>query len=66
MVLFVFAWILDLGFAVDLIWIKEVKQKGYEKWVAYDNVQHKRQWIDKDKSPQPTPKAELHGRKVLK
>ena len=36
-----------------------------EKWVFYDNVQHKEQWIDKDESQQPTPKAELHGRKIM-
>ena len=26
---------------------------GYEKWIAYDNAARKRQWVDKDKSPQP-------------
>ena len=36
---------------------------GDEKWITYDNVAHKRQWVDKDNSPQPDPKAELHGRK---
>lgn len=29
------------------------------------NLQRKRQWIDKEKSPEPTPKRELHGDKVL-
>ena len=34
---------------------------GAEKWITFDNVACKRQWVDKDKSP----KAELHGRKML-
>ena len=36
-----------------------------EKWVFYDNVQWKRQWIDLDEPLQPIPKAELHERKVM-
>ena len=36
-----------------------------EKWITYDNVAHKRQWVDKDKSPQLDPKVELHGRKIM-
>ena len=38
---------------------------GNKKWVFYDNVQCKRQWIDDDKSPLATPKAELFGRKIM-
>ena len=38
---------------------------GDEKWITYDNVACKRQWVDKDKSSQPDPKAELHGRKIM-
>lgn len=34
---------------------------GDEKLLTYTSIQCKRLWIDKDKSPQPTPKAELHG-----
>lgn len=29
---------------------------GDEKWITYDNVVRKRQWVDKEKSPQPDPK----------
>ena len=29
--------------------------------MTYNNVAHKRQWVGKDKSPQPDPKADLHG-----
>ena len=36
-----------------------------EKWVFYDNVQCKKQWIDKNIYPQTTPKAELHRIKVM-
>ena len=36
-----------------------------EKWITYDNVAHKQQWVDKDKSPQPDPKAEHPGRKLM-
>ena len=38
---------------------------GDKKWVFYNNVQRKSQWIDKDDYPQPTPVLELHGRKFL-
>ena len=38
---------------------------GDEKWITYDNVACKRQWVDKDKSPQPAPIAELHGIKIM-
>ena len=34
---------------------------GHEKWVIYDNVQRKRQWIDEDISLQPNRKVEFHG-----
>ena len=30
----------------------------------YSTVQHKRQWIYKDESQQPTPKVEIYGRKL--
>ena len=36
-----------------------------KKWIKYDNVARKQQWIDMDKSPQPDPKAELHSRKIM-
>ena len=42
----------------------ESQQAGDEKWITYDNGARKRQWVDKDKSPQPDPKAEFHGRKI--
>ena len=38
---------------------------GDEKWVLYNTVQCKRQGINQNKSPQLTPKIELHERKVI-
>ena len=38
---------------------------GDEKWITYDNVARKKQWVVKDKFPQPDPKTELHGRKIM-
>ena len=38
---------------------------GGEKWVFYDNVQRKKQWIDKDESLEPTSKVKLLGRKDM-
>lgn len=35
------------------------------KLVTYDNVQRKWQWYNEAKSTNTTPKAELHGRKVI-
>ena len=32
---------------------------GDEKWVFYDNILHKCQWIDNDESLEPLPKVEL-------
>ena len=29
---------------------------GDENWITYDNITRKRQWVDKNKSPQPDPK----------
>ena len=38
---------------------------GDGKWIFYDDIQCKRQWIGKGESPQPIPNAGLHERKVL-
>ena len=38
---------------------------GDEKWITYDNVACKRQWVDEDKSPHPDPKPEVRGRKIM-
>ena len=38
---------------------------GDEKWVLYKNTQRKRQWLDRDQSPQPVPKQGLHPKKVM-
>ena len=38
---------------------------GDEKWVLYKNTQRKRQWLDRNQSPQPVPKQELHPKKVM-
>ena len=39
----------------------QIKKNGF----FYDNVQCKRQWIDKNESLQPTPKAEFNESKVM-
>ena len=38
---------------------------GDKKWVFYDNIQCKRQWIDQNKSLLSTLKAEFDGRMVM-
>jgi len=38
---------------------------GDEKWVLYNNVQRKRQWLSSGQQPIPTPKPGLHPKKVL-
>ena len=49
----------------EMTHLSKISLQETKKWVFYDNVQRKRQWIDKDESPQPTPKVELHRRKVI-
>lgn len=38
---------------------------GDEKWIFYRNVKRRRQWLGKGEGPQPQPRRELHGQKVL-
>ena len=38
---------------------------GDEKWILYDNVTMKKQWLSPRQSPAPTARRELHQRKVL-
>jgi [histone H3]-lysine36 N-dimethyltransferase SETMAR len=38
---------------------------GDEKWILYDNVQRKRQWVDVGDTAEPTSKQGLHPRKVM-
>lgn len=38
---------------------------GDEKWVVYVNTSHKRQWVESGCEAVPTPKPELHQRKVM-
>jgi histone-lysine N-methyltransferase SETMAR len=38
---------------------------GDEKWVMYVNHTRKRQWCAADQTPEPTPKPELHPKKVM-
>ena len=38
---------------------------GDETWVFYVNVRRKRQWIDPDMKPEPTPKPDLHPKKIM-
>ena len=39
---------------------------GNEKWIFYNNFQHKKQWLDKDEILQHILKAKLHDRKVMR
>lgn len=36
-----------------------------EKWICYDNTTRKRQWLDAGEPPKPTPKPNIHGKKVM-
>lgn len=36
-----------------------------EKWVVYDNISRKLQWVDIDEQPQPVAKPNMHPRKVM-
>ena len=38
---------------------------GDEKWILYEDNKRKRQWVDADESGKPTPKNDLHPKKVL-
>ena len=38
---------------------------GNEKWVLYVNMKRRKQWVDKDKAPEPTAKAGLHPKKIM-
>jgi histone-lysine N-methyltransferase SETMAR len=38
---------------------------GDEKWVSYVNMNRKRQWLDPHQPPVPTPKPDIHERKVM-
>jgi hypothetical protein len=38
---------------------------GDEKWVLYINHTSKRQWLEPEQPPKPTPKVDLHPKKVL-
>ncbi|KAK6750447.1 hypothetical protein RB195_002430 [Necator americanus] len=36
-----------------------------EKWICFDNATRKRQWLEAGDTPKPTPKPDIHGRKVM-
>ena len=38
---------------------------GDEKWVLYTNITQRRQWVGPSQTPLPTPKPELHPKKVM-
>ena len=38
---------------------------GDEKWVLYVNHTHKRQWVQRDATPEPDCKGDLHPKKVM-
>ncbi|KHJ96230.1 hypothetical protein OESDEN_03809 [Oesophagostomum dentatum] len=35
------------------------------KWICFDNATRKRQWLDAGDTPKPTPKPDIHGKKVM-
>ena len=38
---------------------------GDEKWIVYQNVERKRQWVDQNTTPKTTARAGLHPRNIL-
>ena len=36
-----------------------------KKWIVYDNVVRKRQWLNPGEAPEPTPKPPVHQKKVM-
>jgi hypothetical protein len=36
-----------------------------KKWIFYDNVIQKRQWCRPEEAPKPTPKKNLHSKKLM-
>jgi len=38
---------------------------GDEKWIPYDNPEHKKSWVDPSQSSTSTPKHNIHTKKVL-
>jgi histone-lysine N-methyltransferase SETMAR len=36
-----------------------------EKWIFYDNVIRKREWLRPGEAPKPTPKKNLHSKKLM-
>lgn len=55
------------------ILIRGAKNSGFfdsivtsdEKWIQYDNTTRKRQWLHPGETPKPTPKPDIHGKKVM-
>ena len=55
------------------ILLRQAKNSGFfesivtsdEKWISFDNTTRKRQWLDPGQTPKPTPKADIHGKKVM-
>lgn len=55
------------------ILLRNAKNSGFfnsivtsdEKWIRYDNATRKRQWLDAGEPLKPTPKSDLHGKKVM-
>ena len=38
---------------------------GDETWIYYENYSKKRQWLDKDEKPKPSPKRKSNKKKVM-
>ena len=36
-----------------------------EKWICFDNLTREKQWLDTGDTPKPTPKPDIHGKKVM-
>ncbi|XP_015438307.1 PREDICTED: histone-lysine N-methyltransferase SETMAR-like [Dufourea novaeangliae] len=56
------------AFGQDTVGVRKCQQQivtGDEKWVLYVNLKRRPQWLDKSEAPQPTPKPDLHAKKVM-
>ncbi|KHJ90476.1 hypothetical protein OESDEN_09682 [Oesophagostomum dentatum] len=59
--------------AIAGILLRRSKNSGFfdsivtsdRKWICFDNATRKRQWLDAGDTPKPTPKPDIHGKKVM-
>src|SRR6185295_6707409 len=58
--------------AMAEILLRSAKNSGFfnsivtsdEKWISYENATRKRQWLDAGEPLKPTPKPDIHGKKI--